>query len=219
MSDGLWDRLCAMPRPHKVVEFPRRDSNGELIKNAEIAIWVLTQGEQEEAAARAEERTRTLLTNPKAKDAKPLSTRDILDSDVYRNAAADELLVRCLRTKDDLKQLVPTAAHLRQFFTVDEVGMLCQLYYGVQGDLGPLISTMTEVEMEALLDELEKDGRRFPLDSLSRELLRELLIFSVCRRSSSSMGTSSSGSPQDASTSEPSNASDSEEVEGTSSEK
>lgn len=214
MTTGLWDRLCAMPRPHKVVDFPRRDSSGELIKDAQIAVWVLTQGEQEEAAARAEQRTRDLLKSPKS--AETLSTVDLKASDVYRNAAADELLYRaCRQLPPNLKTpFFPTPALLRQYLTVDEIAVLCQLYYGVQDDLGPLVTTMTDAEREALLAQLEKDGARFPLGSLSREQVNELLIFSVCRRSTSSTGTSSSGKPHDEPTSEPSNASDSDGAGG-----
>lgn len=210
MSDGLWERLCVMPRPHKVVDFPRRDSNGELIKDVQLAVWVLTQGEQEEAAARAEQRARELLKPPK--DAPPLTLTEIRSSDVYRNCAADELLFRACRSKDLKSAFFPTATLLRQFLTVDEVGVLCQIYYGVQDDLGPLVTTMTDHDREALLDQLEKDGKRFPLDSLSRELLRELLIFSVSQRSTFSTATSSSGSPPAVSTSSLSTASGSEEV-------
>jgi hypothetical protein len=208
-ASGLWDRLCAMPRPHKIITFPRRKSDGALIDD-QIAMWVLTQGEQEEAAARAEQRARDLLKSPK--ESSHLSTADIRASDVYRNAAADELLYRACRDPKNLKApFIPSPAHLRQFLSVDEVAVLCQIYYGVQDDLGPLVSTMTDDEREALLKQLEKDGARFPLGSLSREQVNELLIFSVCRRSTLSTDMSLPGKPQDESTSEPSTASDSDE--------
>lgn len=203
MTAGLWERLCAMPRPHKVVDFPRRDSNGEPIADAQIAIWVLTQGEQEEACSRAEQRAEELLRNPKNKDQR-IATRDLKESDVYRNCAADELLYRaCRQLPPNLKTpFFPTPAHIRQHLTVDEVAALCQIYYGVQDDLGPLVTTMSDAEREAFLTQLEKDGARYPLDLLSRDQLRALLIFSVFRRSTSSTDTSSPGSPQDESASE-----------------
>jgi len=202
MTEGLWERLCAMPRPHKVVDFPRRDENGELIKNAQIAMWVLTQGEQEEAAARAEQRARDLLKTGKPGESS-LSTADIRQSDVYRNCAADELLYRaCRNLAPNLKTpFFPTPGHLRQMCTVDEIGVLCQMYYGVQDELGPIVTIMSDAQREALLKQLEKDGARSPLDLLSRDLLIELVIFSASRRASSSMDTSSSGSPPDGFTS------------------
>jgi hypothetical protein len=192
----LWARICAMPRPHKVIDFPRKDpTTGEPI--GQIAMWVLTQEEQEACAANANNKTRELIKSTKGEIPKDDDARDG-QRDLYHNLAADEVLYRACRKVDDLKSsFFPSAALLRQYLSVDEVGVLISNYYSVQAELGPIVARMSAEEQEAFLARLQKSGDRFPLDSVSREELIRLLIFSVSRVPSSSTDTSSPGSPRD----------------------
>jgi hypothetical protein len=195
-SNDLWDRICAMPRPHKVVDFPRKGADGQPV--GQIAIWVLTQQEQEACAAEANKKTRELLKDESRDKSRGADT----DNDLYRNLAADEVLYRACRTLDLKDAFFPSASKLREKLSVDEVGVLITHYYSVQSELGPIISSMSKEESEAMLDTLKRTGERYPLDSISREQLTLLLLFSVSRTPSSSTDTSLPGSPRDESSSE-----------------
>lgn len=187
----LWALLCEMPRPSKVVDFPRKGADGEPV--GQIAIWVLTQEEQSAAAAAAQNLTQKLVKDaPKRDDARAGY------DDVYANVAAAELLFRACR-KPGVPNLTqpafPSTEALRSKLTVDEVGALLNHYYTVQADLGPIVAHMSQEELDALVEKIAKSGERFPLDLLSPALLRILAFSLACRLHALRTATSSSGSP------------------------
>ena len=200
MSDDLWERLCAMPRPHKVVDFPRKDEKGEPI--GQLAMWVLTQSEQEESAAQADKRARALMRTDKGEVPKDDEAKRGYN-DLYANAAADEILYRACRKVGKLNEaFFPSPALMRSKLSVDEVGVLMSHYYTVQEELGPIVAHMSKEETDALVARIEKSGERFPLDLLSPGALRTLVISLVRHRASSSTDTSSPGEPQDSGSSD-----------------
>jgi len=205
MSDDLWEQLCAMPRPHKVVDFPRKKPDGEPV--GQIAMWVLTQAEQEEAIASADRRARSLI---RAADEKGVVAKEgevnLGFKDLYTNAVADEILYRACRKVGKLTEaFFPMAAAMRTKLTVDEVGLLMTTYWTVQDELGPLSSRMTIEETNAYLERLRKSGERHFLDSVTADGARDLVFTLVCRPSLLSTPTSSPGPQPDAGTSSTSN--------------
>lgn len=197
MSDGndldLWARLCQMPRPFKVVDFPRKGPDGEVI--GKLAIWVLTQEEQTAAAAAAQALTTKIIKEtPKAEEA-----RKGYD-DVYNNVAAAELLFRACRNASNPPESLslpafPGTKDLREKLTVDEVGVLLNHYYSVMAELGPIVANLSEAELEALIERIARSGERFPLDLLSPEALRSLAFSLACLLRDLRKASSSPGSP------------------------
>lgn len=191
MSDedqDLWARLCEMPRPSKVVDFPRKGPDGEPV--GKLAIWVLTQEEQSAAAAAAQNLTTKLVKeSPKRGDVSQGY------DDVYANVAAAELLFRACRKAGDItKPAFPSTEQLRTKFTVDEVGALLNHYYTVQSDLGPIVAQLSKEELDALVERIATSGERFPLDLLSPALLRSLAFSLACQLHASRTASSSPGS-------------------------
>jgi hypothetical protein len=182
-----WDELIAIPRPSRVIDFPRKGPDGEPLTN--LAMWVLTQQEMIEAAASAERFTRKAIKDmPAANDAKTGY------DNVYNSAATAEVLFRASRKADDLQSsFFPAVESVRQL-TGDEVGVLMNHYLTVQAELGPIVAHMTSEEMEAMIDQIAKSGSRFPLDLLSADTLKTLVLFSALRVASFSTATSSPGS-------------------------
>ena len=189
MSDDLWAKITALPRPHRIVDFPRKTEDGEAI--CQVAIWVLSQEEQMAAASASEVLTRKLLGKdvPRHEDAREGY------HDVYQNAASIEVLFRACRHPEDLKRpFFPSPAQMRSALSIDEIGVLMNHYFSVQAEVGPIISRMTPEEVDAFVDALIRSGDRFPLDSLSPGQLRALVVSMAARMRSSSTDTSSPGS-------------------------
>lgn len=220
-KDDLWARLCALPRPHKVVDFPRAAEGEPSIalggkSIGQIAIWVLSQEEQEASAAAAHAKTRELLKKKSEANEIPPGV-DVAKwaENLYNNIAADEVLFRACRKPGDLKTaFFPSTTELRRVLSVDEVGVLISMYYTVQEELGPIVSEMTDVECEAFLARIQKSGERFPLDFVSPALLKRLILFSVSQRSNSSTATSSPGAPPDESSNESKNVDETRKTDG-----
>ena len=190
MSDprDLWALITAVPRAHKLVDFPKKNEQGEPI--CQVAIWVLTQNEQELAQASALERHEKMLARASS------STKESQKDDLYLNCAADELLFRCCRNPDDItKPFFPSVDAVRQL-SVDEVGVLCTSYASVQEELGPIASRMSQEEMDAFVDKLAASSDRFPLDRCSPATLRALAFSMASRIASLRTDKSSPGSQQ-----------------------
>jgi hypothetical protein len=174
-----------MPRAHRVVEFPRvNPQTGEPI--GRVAIWVLTQDERIRAAANAERATRELLG-----DAMPGRKSSQGAEDIYENNAACEVLFRACRDVDDLdRPAFPSVAAIKQFLSVDEVAVLLRLYTEVQAEIGPIVSHMSEGDVNAWIDRLAEAGSMVPLSLLAPTALGDL-VTSMARRLSPSPTASS----------------------------
>jgi hypothetical protein len=191
--DDLWQRLIAMPRPSKVVDFPRTTPDGKPM--GQIAMWVLSQSEQEEAAAAANNRALALIKNDKGEVPKDEAVKKGF-ADVYNNCAADEVLYRACRKVGQLDEaFFPSIQLLRTKLSVDEIGVLMSHYYTVQEELGPIVTNLTPPELNALIERLARSGEMFPLDLLSPGALKALVISMARRLTSSSTATSSPGEP------------------------
>jgi hypothetical protein len=182
----LWLKLQEMPRPSKVVDFPRTDADGNPVEK--LAMWVLTQEEQMICSAAAEKFTREHL-----KDAR---VGEMGYDAIYTNAAAVEILFRACRNHEDLSRpAFPTPKALRSL-PQNEVGVLFDNYLTVQLELGPIVANMSEEELNAWITRIGEGGSAFPFDSLSWEMQRILALTMALRLRASRTDTSSAGSPQ-----------------------
>lgn len=188
-------KLQEMPRPSKVVDFPRKNLDGQA--TGQIRIWVLKQEERMASIFEAERLTKHYLKDGK-KD-------DLGYEDLYQDAVCVEVLTRACRNVDDPKRpAFPSSKQLRQELTTDELATLFQHYLTVQLELGPIVASMSEAEMTAWVERLQEGGSAFPFDLLSSELQRILLLFMARRLSISSTVTSSAGSqPEEQPSDEP----------------
>ena len=188
----LWAEIMAVPRPHRLVDFPRQNPVTKA-PFGQVAILVLTQEEQMAASASAERFTRQLLKeSPKQDDAK----RGY--DDIYSNAAATEILFRACKRKEDLvSPFFPSAESIRRVMSLDEVSILMNHYFTAQVEMGPIVSQISTEEIEAWIKRLGEGGSSFPLDFLSLDALKSLALSLACLLHKSSMSKSSPGSQLD----------------------
>jgi len=186
-ASALWVQLTALPRPHRVVDFPRMGPDGEPV--GQLAIFVLTQEEQVAANTEAERFSRKLLKDGKR--------GDLGYEAIFNNEGAVQVLYRACRDADNLKKpAFPTPNAIREHLTADEVGTLFEHYLTVQLELGPIMASLSQVELDAWVDKIAEGGAYF-LDLLSREMQKALLISMASRLASSATGSGSSGTPRD----------------------
>jgi hypothetical protein len=122
----LWAKLQDMPRPHRVVDFPRLGPDGNPV--GQVAIWPLSQQEQIAAVVEAERFAQTLL-----RDNAP---GDLGYEIVFASEGAAQTLWRACRAADEPKRpAFPSPAAIREKFTTDELGELFEQYMAVQRDL------------------------------------------------------------------------------------
>jgi len=154
-------------RPFKLVDFPRRGPDGNPI--GQIAIRVLTQEEQMICTAAAEDFCRKHIKNGK--------NDEIGYARLFSDAYCVEVLHRVCRDADDPgRAAFPTAHSIREQLSVDECGKLFEHYLTVSLEFGPLISQMSDEEMEAWIDRLAEGGSAFLFDSCSPDLQRIVLM-------------------------------------------
>jgi hypothetical protein len=186
----LFAKLTSVDRPHKIVDLPRKGADGEPV--GQVAMVPLTQYEMMAAAASAEKQTRELL-----KGNLPQQTEAQLGyNDVYNNSAAAEVLFRACKKPDDLKSSAFRTPHeIGTALSTDEIGVLYHHYETVKAELGPIVSTMTEDEVEAWVAVLAKGGSYLPLDTLSWGALTTLVLSMASLLQSFLTDRSSLGSP------------------------
>jgi hypothetical protein len=198
----LFERLTAMPRPHEMVDFPRKDADGVAI--GRVAMWPLREQEILQAQAAATLFTRKILADDDTKK----SGDDHGYLELYNNAVSVEILQRaCRRTKwDDEKSewvahlttpMFPKSSDLRERLLHDEIGVLFNDYMLVQRRLGPITHQLSKPECEAWIKRLQEGGERVGLPFFSWGALIDLVSFSVDRIASLEKALSSAGSPQD----------------------
>lgn len=186
---ALWAAITEMPRPSRVVDFPRKNEAGEPV--GQVRIRVLTQEESMMCSAAAESFARKHIKElPKSDD----MARGY--GDIYSNAAAVEVLWRACRQVEDVNQaLFPTAKMIRDHLSADEVGVLFSSYLAVKAELGPVIGEMSEDEVEGWIRRLVEGGSSYPLGSLSWEMRDQLQMLTAQRLYPYLTATSSPGSP------------------------
>ena len=141
---------------------------------------------------------RCLLKAPPKDDEKNLAFRSIYDDEV-----TIRVLWRACRDPNDptlRKNVFPGPKPMREVLTLDQIGVLAHAYMRVERLLSPIRFIMDKEEMDGLLLRLREGGRESaPLDYLSSELLRELLMHSVSNPLPSPTPSGSPGAPPDSS--------------------
>lgn len=189
-ASALWVTINTLPRPHKIVDFPRLfpDTDKPIGK---LAIWPLTQEEQMICNAEADRFTKQIMKESQKKDEQNLGYEH-----TFVNDSAIQVLFRACRNHEDVKKTAfPSTKEMRSKLTADEVGALFRMYMTVQLELGPISTRMSEPEMRAWIERLKEGGSAFPFDLLSWELQRMLLTFMASELVSFWTDTSSVGSP------------------------
>jgi hypothetical protein len=188
----LFLQITQMPRPSRLVPFPRKGPDGEPV--CQVAFWVMTQAEKMGAIAATEAWVRKQL-----KDALASATEARRGyEDLYANRASLEILFRAARHPQDLtKPFFRTQKDIADHLTQDEVAVLFNAYLRLEHELGPIVSELSDTEMEAWLLTLATGGATVPLDSLSWGARTQLMSFLARRALISSMGTSSPTTPPD----------------------
>lgn len=188
---ALWLALTKIPRPHKVVDFPRNDpETGKPV--GQIAIWPLTQEEQMVCNAEADRYAKALL-----KDAQQKGEANFGYEHTFGNESAIQILFRACRDPQDLNRAAfPSTTLMRRKLSADEVSALFNLYLVVQVELGPIVRNMSPEELEALVRRIAEGGSAFPFSLLSLETQVTLLRFMASKLVSFWTATTSPGSPQ-----------------------
>lgn len=189
-ATDLWLKLSSRERPSKLVDFPRKDDDGNPV--GQLRIRILTQEEQMVCASAAEE-----VAKKHGKDGK----KDELGYErLFADALCVEVLFRaCRDEKDQNRTLFPSPKALRSALTTEECSMLFQHYLTVSVELGPTALTMSDEEFEAWVSRLAEGGSAFPFDLLSSDLQRLLLLY-MARLLTSLRDKSSVGSQPEEST-------------------
>lgn len=190
----LWAEITRQPVPHREIDFPRRDDDGKPI--CKLTLVVLTPTEQVQCAAAGERYCKELLGVQKLED------RGIGYKDIYDSAAATEFLFQSARYSPDINvKFFPSAQWIRDKLTADEVAVLVNAYEQLSAELGPIISSLSEVEMNAWLEKLALGAKiTSPFYLLSSKEKNELLRFSAMELSRLRMVSSSPGGHAEAST-------------------
>ena len=186
--------LKAAPRPHAIVPFPRKDPiTGAAL--FEMRINILSVEEVMAAQMAAEAWALQSAKNYiKGKDSE-VDTQTAGYQKLVENALAVELLQRsCRRLEDDGRDpAFPTAKITRSCLALDEMAVLINHYNHTQASLGPIVSRMTQVEMDMWIERLGRGAAAFPLAALSSDALMDLLLHSASRLRAYETASGSSG--------------------------
>lgn len=191
-----WAELTKCPRPNKTIDFPRkRPGSDEPI--CQIAMVVLTQGEQMQAAANALRRTRKIVADESAKPGEwSPATQEI-----YQSCISNEVLYLSCKDPSDTELKKPFfrgVPDIEKYLSVDEIAVLMMHYIHIKSDLGPIVSEFqSDEEMDAWIETLARGGNFDPLLSVSQPLLIRLVAYLAGLLYSSQMDNSSAGSLRD----------------------
>ena len=186
----LWLSITEAPRPHDLVDFPRRALDGRAV--AQIAMVVLTSQETQTATLATEKWVRKAM-----KDASSLPGRDERSEGyptLFENRASVEILFRCCKRADDISRpFFPAPDAIASKLSPDETAVLMKEYSMVRMRKGPIVAHMTDDEFNAWVEMLSKGGSLYPLAVLSSGLTAELLQRMAVELTSLRMASSSPG--------------------------
>ncbi|MRG98209.1 hypothetical protein [Polyangium spumosum] len=190
----LWAEITQSPRPHRLVDFPRL-IDGETIQ---VAMWVMTQEESFLANLESEKYVRKMLKEhlkevPKSDEMAEGYNR------IFELRASIEILWRVCRDPADVsKSFFRSKEEIGKYLTPDEIGVLMKEYNVVRTDLGPIVTTMSDAEVEAWIERLASAESAFPLAFMSWEGVTQLVTSMARRLVPSPTGSDSpSGQPDE----------------------
>lgn len=188
-ASELWAALTQIPRPWKVVDFPRVDPfTKESV--GKLAIWVLTQEEQIAASAEADQVAKKILKDPQR-----TGESNVGYENIYNNESTVQVLYRaCRDVKDVTRPAFPSASLLRKNLSTDEISVLAVHYLQVQAEVGPIVAAMTPDAEKLWIGRLAEAGDIFPTGLLSLREQERLLLSMASQLVSFWTDTSSPGS-------------------------
>lgn len=220
-ASELVTMLTTLPRPHKIVGYPRKLPGSEQ-PISHLAIVAAYIQDKINAQAAAHAYTRQILADPnKAKaDGKtqfsPEEVSTLGYEGIFRNAVAIELLFRACKTvkrKPGLKDSTdigpgdyemvqpmspafPGARWMRTTCTDDEIGVLTAAYLRAQMEIGPIVAMLSDAESDLWIEKLIAGGiAGDPFDSLASDAKTDLVMRSVFHLRNYRMGNFSFGVP------------------------
>lgn len=200
-----WALIGAVPRPSKVVPFPRNGADGKPV--CDVRIVLLTQLESMAAIADAEAATKKQLREAldaagveSPSDKKKVESGSKAATELYELAAQAEILWRCCKHPDDPKMIAPFFRRKSDVLSElwpDEVAVLANEYAIFRSVAGPQVSmAATEEEFNKLVDAIAEGGERYPFGKLSWGALIQSLTLLARQSRDARRANSSSGTPQ-----------------------
>lgn len=183
----LFAKLAERPRPYEIVPFPAKRGTEPI---GSVRLQILTESEMHRARADAERTAKAMLNG---------QTRvgDLGYEEIYRNELVIEMMVLAARDAEMPElPIFPTAKHAREYVTTDEFGVLAVAYNALRREAGPIISEMTEEELEAWDRALTEGVKVGPLafSQLSSEAKTDLILHLAARLKDLRTGNGSAGS-------------------------
>lgn len=167
---SLLERLKKGPENKKIIKYPGTSED--------IVIRVLSEGARQEAQFAAEHQF-------KSKDVEiSMSTVD-----AYEAEKTLQMLYRALSDQDG-KPLARTITEFRQLITIDEKNILVDEYLAFEKECSPNPETLSQSEMEQLVEEIKKKPEILGNFS-SIAMLRQLTSYLVNRPQNSLPGSGS----------------------------
>lgn len=201
-----WPLIGAVPRPSKVVPFPRKGEDGKPV--CDVRIVLLTQLESMAAIADAEIAAKKQLREAAeaAGADKKVEQGGKAAGELYELAAQAEILYRCCKHPDDPKMLAPffrRKSDVLSELLPDEVAVLASEYSIFRAVAGPQVGmASTTEEFNQLVDAIAEGGSRFPFGRLSWGTVIQCLTLLACQSRDARRVSSSSGTPPDAASSD-----------------
>lgn len=167
---NLFAELTKAPRPHIIVDFPRKNEGGEPL--CQIGLVVLNNYELMEAKTEAQKDVNRRLKEDMPSKANLMPGYESL----YSDALAIEILYRSCKNPTELAARFFPAKKSLGLLSNDELGVLIEHYNTLTITRGPIIINMDDKEMEELMKKITDAGSNgaFFLNSLS---LGELKAF------------------------------------------
>lgn len=184
-ASELFIRLCEIPRPSEVVDFPRKDPDtGKPV--GRIRIQVLTMMQHDEARIKAFRKLR------KEQDLTPQDLESSLLKEVYGDRVAREILAMCCLREEPIQGTAEAGRpmYARVFpktddldgLSADELTVLFSCYEITQHRYGPHSgSVATDEEVTAWIERLAEGASAYPLAGQSWHQLADLCISLAAR--------------------------------------
>lgn len=194
---ALYSLLTTMPRPYRVVDFPRKGEDGKPL--GQVALVPLNQAENIAAGLEAELYVRKALPDS------TITPKDAIGYNLaYSNEACVQQLWRSVRdASDPTRKVFQKPDDLRRLLTPDETACLFSMWIDACAEVGPMIGALSVAEREAWIDKLIAGGEATPIPFSSLETLRTLVRSLVNRLRTSQTALSSLGTPQESQSEEP----------------
>lgn len=186
MSDGqfktekspaeLWATMTQTPRPFKIVDFPRCIDDMSI----KVGIRVLTQDEQMRVIMLAStEAKKELVKNKIDYD----SAQDIVRQVVEYHNTMHLVYEVCRDPEDQTKPFFRSVAEIRKELSSDEVAALANEWLVFTSEASPLVTKMSKVEMESMIEFIAAEGASLPLARMTPVAVIHLLNFMASRLS------------------------------------